>query len=144
MSSSSDNRGGSNGSADPASRHSPSGWLDALTALFEARFDLIRLEARISAADKLKRAALLAIAAACVFMAWPLLVAGVISVVSGITGLHWSWLAIGAAFAHLLAAILFAKLAKPAAGPSFPVTRAEFQKDCEWLKNFSKIKNSNG
>ena len=60
--------------------------------------------------------------------------------------LDWPWnrVAVGAAILHLLAGIILVRLAKPSAATAFPVTRAEFQKDREWIENFPKTKKSNG
>ena len=51
--------------------------------------------------------------------------------------------AIGLAILHLLLAVVFAKLAKPSGKPAFPFTRAEFEKDREWIENFQKTSKSN-
>ena len=55
----------------------------------------------------------------------------------------WDQVAIGVAVLHLLAGIILARLAKPSAATAFPVTRAEFKKDREWIENFQKTKKSN-
>ena len=44
---------------------------------------------------------------------------------------------------HLLIAIVLAKVAKSPMEATFPVTRAEFQKDREWIENFQNPNKSN-
>lgn len=104
-------------------------------ALVASRLELIRLESKEAAGGFAKRAGFLAAAFGLIFFAWTLLLAGGVALIAQSTGLPWSWVAIGAAVAHLLGAIIFAKLASPRSSPAFPVTRAEFQKDREWIEN---------
>ena len=60
-----------------------------------------------------------------------------------ITGWPWHWIAIAASGAAPGAALLLARTARKPGAPVFPVTRAEFQKDREWIENFQKTRKSN-
>ncbi len=111
--------------------------------LIAARVALVQLESKEIAKDGAKRASLLLAAVGLVFFGWTLLLAGVVALLATATGWPWSWVAIGLAILHLLLAFVFAKLAKPSEKPSFPFTRAEFQKDREWIENFQKTSKSN-
>ena len=111
--------------------------------LIAARFALIELESKDAAKHTARRAALIAAACGCAVFAWALLLAGGVSLIAETNGWPWYAVAIGAAVIHLLAGIILASLAKPSAIPAFPVTRAEFQKDREWIENFHQTKNSN-
>ncbi len=113
-------------------------------ALIASRSALIQLEARETARQRVRRVVGLIVAAICLFFTWALLLAGGIAAVSSASGWPWHWLAIGAAALHLLLAMILLKggSANPAA-PAFPLTRAEFQKDREWIENLQKKPKSN-
>ena len=112
-------------------------------SLIAARFALIELESKDAAKQGARRAALAAAACGCAVFAWALLLAGGVSLIAESAGWPWYAVALGAAVLHLLAGIILANLAKPSANPAFPVTRAEFKKDREWIENFHKTKSSN-
>jgi len=112
-------------------------------ALVAARIALIQLESHAAAKEGGKRAALVVAACACAFFSWALVLAGGVSLVSMASGWSWNLVAIAAAVLHLLGAIILAKMAKPSEQAAFPNTRAEFQKDREWIENFNKTKKSN-
>lgn len=112
-------------------------------ALISARFALIEYEAKATAKSGVRRAALIATAAGCAVFTWILLLAGGISLIAELSGWRWNRVALAAAACHLLAGIILARLAKPSATPSFPITRAEFQKDREWIENYQETRKSN-
>ena len=112
-------------------------------ALIAARFALIQLESKIAAKEGAKRASFVAGACACAIFTWALVLAGGISLISEATGRPWNQITIGLAILHLLVGIILARLAKPSADTAFPITRAEFQKDREWIENFQKTEKSN-
>ena len=122
----------------------PQNWREALMTLLATRVDLIKLESKVVAGGFARRAGFHAAAAFFAVFAWALLLTGAIGVISETTEWPWSWVCIGIAVLHLLLAILFSKLASPKAKAAFPVTRAEFQKDREWIENLHKTTKSNG
>jgi cytochrome bd-type quinol oxidase subunit 2 len=111
--------------------------------LVASRFALIELESKETAREWAKRATLIAAACVCAVFAWALLLAGGVSLIAEASGWPWYWVAIGAAILHLLAGAILVSRAKSSPSPTFPVTRAEFQKDREWIENFHKTKKSN-
>jgi threonine/homoserine/homoserine lactone efflux protein len=113
-------------------------------SLIASRIALIQLEARDTARQRARRVLSVIVAAMCLFFTWALLLAGGIAAVSSASGWPWYWLAIGAAALHLLLALLLLSggSSNPAV-PVFPLTRAEFQKDREWIENFQKKPKSN-
>lgn len=119
-------------------------WREALMDLIAARFALFQLESKELSEQAAKRATFIAAACACTFFAWVLILIGGISMLSNFTGWRWDAVALALATIHLLAGIMFAKSARHSGNAAFPVTRAEFQKDREWIQNFSKDKKSNG
>lgn len=121
----------------------PSNWREALLNLIAVRVELIQLESKEAAAKGARKAMQFAAALACAFFTWALLLAGGIAAISNAIDCPWYWLALGAATIHMLAAIVFVTRAKSPESPSFPVTRSEFQKDREWIKNLQKEPKSN-
>jgi len=123
--------------------HTPANWRDALLALVSSRVALIELESKEAAHHAARRAITLGALAFCVWFMWALLLAGGIAGLAQTSGWPWYWIAIGAGVIHMGAAILLARAAKSPPTPAFPVTRAEFQKDREWIENFQKTRKSN-
>ena len=121
----------------------PKNWREALLTLVASRISLIQLESKEAAKDAANRVASLIAVVICAFFTWALLLAGVIAAIAKTSGCAWYWIAIAASAVHFAAAILLAKASKKPAAPSFPVTRAEFQKDREWIENFQKPRKSN-
>jgi Putative Actinobacterial Holin-X, holin superfamily III len=117
-------------------------WREALMALIAARIALIQLESKAAAKEGGKRVGLIAAASACAFFAWALLLAGGVSLMSKASGWPMDLVSIIAAVLHLLVGIILFKMAKPSDGSPFPNTRAEFQKDREWIVNFNKATKS--
>ena len=111
-------------------------------ALVAARLALIELESKEAAQAAGRRTALIGAACACVFFTWALLLAAGVSLISRTSGWPWDWVAAGLAALHLLVGIVLAQSAKSSGNPAFPVTRAEFKKDREWIENFNKDKKS--
>lgn len=122
---------------------SPANWAEALIALIASRIALIQFEARASAKTGVKRVVRIVVAAICLFFTWILLLTGAIGAIAATTGWPWYWLAITAAGLHLLLAIMLAASCNKPGVPAFPITRAEFQKDREWIENIQKKPKSN-
>ena len=122
----------------------PANWREALMALMASRYALILLESKEAAKEGGRRAGLVAAACVCAVFAWALLIVGGISILAVETGWQWNFIAVGAAVAHLLAGIGLAKAAKPSPGEPFSHTRAEFQKDRQWIENYHGTKKSDG
>lgn len=121
----------------------PANWREALFALLVSRIALIECESKDAAKHAARRAILLVALVFCIFFMWAMLLAGAIAAISVTSGWPWYWLAIGTGTIHMLAAIVLAKAAQSPAKPAFPVTRAEFKKDREWIENLQKTPKSN-
>lgn len=122
----------------------PANWREALLNLIASRVSLIQLESRQAAKDGASRLTRLIAVVICAFFFWALALTGGIAAIAQATGTAWFWIAMIAAVIHLAAAVLLAASAKGRSAPAFSVTRAEFQKDREWIENFQKHKKSNG
>lgn len=121
----------------------PSNWREALLALIAARLTLIELESRDAGKQTARRISLISAAGGCALFAWALLLVGGISLISESANWPWDRVAISVAALHLLAAIALFRAAKTPTEPTFPVTRAEFKKDREWIEKFQKPSKSN-
>ncbi len=111
-------------------------------SLIASRISLIQLESKDAKKETGRRVVMIAAAAGCVLVTWALTLAGSIAWIAEAANWPWHRVALIAAAVHLLVGIILARLAKPSGSPSFPITRAEFQKDREWIENFQKIKRS--
>ncbi|MEI6676649.1 MAG: phage holin family protein, partial [Verrucomicrobiota bacterium] len=110
--------------------------------LIHARLCLLQLELGGAARQIGKSVLLLSCAALAMIFAWALGLAGGIAALAAATAWPWHWLALAAALVHLLAAALCLRLAKASDSPALPITRAEFQKDCEWLNTLKTPRKS--
>ena len=90
-----------------------------------------------------RRAILLMALAFCTLFAWALLIAGGIACLARIAGWPWPLIAIACAILHLAGAFALAKVARSKIPTAFPVTRAEFLKDREWIETLQPTKKSN-
>lgn len=132
--------------ADASAEHraaASAGWSEALGALLSARIALIQLESKAAVGQAGELFARVATAALAAIFAWALLMAGGIAALAAATGWPWYWIALVAAAVHALAAVLSLGRAKAACRPAFPVTRAEFHKDHEWLDTLKTPRKSN-
>ncbi len=121
----------------------PETWSEALGSLIHARIALLQLELRGAARQVGKCGLLLATAALAMLFAWALALAGGITALAVATTWPWHWIALAAAGLHVLVAALCLQVAKTTPPPALPVTRAEFQKDCEWLNTLKTPRKSN-
>ena len=121
---------------------SPGNWREALLALISSRIALICLESREAARDGARRLALLGALVCCMFFAWALLLAFGIGWLTRISGWPWYGIALVAAIFHLAAAAALAVAVRTQCRPAFPVTRAEFKKDREWIEILQQTKKS--
>jgi uncharacterized membrane protein YqjE len=120
----------------------PTGWIDAALTLLSSRLQLAQLESKRAARQLVKVIIFVVVAAVCAFFGYALLIAGVVTLIADKVDWSWGAVALCAALLHMIVAVVLIKLAKPAPGDAFVHTRAEFKKDCEWLKNFQKNKKS--
>jgi uncharacterized membrane protein YqjE len=128
----------------PASGQYPNDWKKALAGLISSRLSLIRLESHEVTGTLVKRLVCLVVVAICALFAWCLILAGGISLIAHAAGWRWDWVALGAAALHLVVAGICVIVAKGGGATAFPVTKAEFKKDLEWLQTFPTNKKSNG
>ena len=119
-------------------------WREALLALISSRIALIGLESKEAAKEAARRLSLLVALVFCALFAWALLLAGGIAVLARISGWPWYGIAIVCAILHTVAAATLAMALRCQAPALFPVTRAEFKKDREWIEILQQTKKSKG
>lgn len=127
----------------PTAAAGPVDWSEALGTLISSRIALIQLESRAASRQARQLAAVIAGAAVAACFTWALVLAGGIAALAAATGWPWYWLALAAAAGHALVAAVCLRLAGAARAPAFPITRAEFQKDREWLDTLKIPRKSN-
>lgn len=121
----------------------PPTWREALSALIGARIALLEFESKVVARQAGKCAAKLLGATIAAIFAWALGLAGAIAACAAATAWPWYWIALAAALLHAIAAVICLQLARASTPSPFPITRAEFQKDREWLVTLKTPRKSN-
>lgn len=119
-----------------------SSWAASLADLAAARIAIIEHESRAAATSGIRKAVLLVAAGLTGLFAWLLLIVALVGIIAATAGWAWHWVTLGFALIHLLAgALLFLKVKKHGT-QSFSLTRAEFQKDREWLHSLKQTRKS--
>lgn len=120
------------------SSHGPSTWIEAMLAIVSSRAELIRLEATDAARRSSNKAARIIAAILCITFGWSLLLVGSIGALSELAGWPWFWSALAIGAMHIIIAAILLRKPSNACTPLFPVTRAEFKRDREWIENLQK------
>ena len=120
----------------------PANWQTALDALITSRLSLFQLESKEALVKAARSLIFITAGALAILFAWGLILVGIIQLIHLSTQWPWHWVALAAGGLHLLIALILVNLAKPSNKSAFPVTRAEFQKDREWLHQVLKTKKS--
>jgi uncharacterized membrane protein YqjE len=121
----------------------PPTWREALGTLIGARIALLEFESKAAARQAGKCVANLAAATFAAIFAWALGLAGAIAAFAAATAWPWYWIALAAALLHAIAVVICLQLARATTPSLFPITRAEFQKDREWLVTLKTPRKSN-
>lgn len=119
-------------------RKLPESWKEALACLVSSRIAIIQAESKEAASTGAKKAVLGVIAAFCALFTWILILAGAVGAISAATPWHWYHVSFAAGGLHLAIALIAVLMVKAKAAPPFPITRAEFEKDREWLNQLNK------
>jgi uncharacterized membrane protein YqjE len=120
----------------------PQNGINAVLGLVESRAAIVSIEAKQALGAALARGALLFAALLGVTSAWALALVGAIGAIASATSWKWFHVAFAAAGIHLLLALAALLIAKSRKSESFSVTRAEFEKDREWLTQLKNRNNS--
>ncbi len=116
----------------------PTNWRTALLSLVAARVALIELEAKNAARLGVTRIACWVALVICLFFMWALLLVAAIAAITAASDCRWWLVTLAGSALHLVAAILLARSVRAAAPPMFPVTRAEFHRDRQWIENLQQ------
>ena len=117
----------------PERHDPPDGWKEALATLVSSRLEIIRIEAKSASSAAIGKIVLLAVAVFALLSAWVLALAAAVAAIAASSS--WEWFHVAFAFAggHFVVAVVLLLLARSGRKVDFPVTRAEFEKDREWL-----------
>jgi cytochrome bd-type quinol oxidase subunit 2 len=126
-----------------SANHATTHWSEALFTLCASRIALIVLESKEVAQHIARRILLMVAIAVCVLFMWALVLAAAIAAIAESLSCPWYFIALAAAAAHWLAAVFLVRASQRPSKPAFPVTRSEFLKDREWIKNLQKSPKSN-
>ena len=115
------------------------GLISALFAYVETRAALLAVESKVlllqlAAVVAFALGALIAIVFGYIFILGSLIVG-----IAHLSGISWTWIALGAGLVHIALAVVCVLLAKAKlTGRLYPETRAELKKDQQWLKSLGK------
>ncbi|WP_367874622.1 phage holin family protein [Luteolibacter sp. Populi] len=116
----------------------PPNWRESALEFVAARLELASLEAKEAGKYAALRAALVLVIGFCAVVAWLAIVAGLVGWIAS-NGVAWYFIALGAAFLHLLVAGIAVAILRRPVPPAFPHTKAELSKDREWLLKKNQI-----
>ncbi|QTN33458.1 phage holin family protein [Akkermansiaceae bacterium] len=122
----------------PHGTDAPKDWKAAIATLVSARLEIMRIEAKAASSAFAANIALLVAGLFALLSAWVLAIAATIGAIAAATSWEWYHVAFASAAAHLLIGALLLIILKSAKKTGFPVTRAEFEKDREWLEGLKK------
>jgi uncharacterized membrane protein YqjE len=115
------------------------GLISALFAYVETRAALLAVESKVlllqlAAVVAFALGALIAVVFGYIFILGSLIVG-----IAHLSGISWTWIALGAGVAHIALAVVCVLLAKAKlTGRLYGETRAELKKDQQWLKSLGK------
>jgi len=113
------------------------GLIDNAIGLVSAFFDYIETRAALLAVES--KAMLLQLALIAVVFGYIFILGSLIVGIAHLTGISWTWIALGAGLVHIALAVVCVLLAKAKlTGRLYPETRAELKKDQQWLKSLAK------
>ena len=128
-----------NPSGHPGLIDSAIGLISALFAYVETRGALLAVESKalllqLAAVVAFAFGALIAVVFGYIFILGSLIVG-----IAHLSGISWTWIALGAGLLHVALAVVCVLLAKAKlTGRLYPETRAELKKDQQWLKSLGK------
>ena len=115
------------------------GLISALFAYVETRAALLAVESKalllqLAALAAFALGALIAVVFGYIFILGSLIIG-----IAHLSGISWTWIALGAGLLHIALAVVCVLLAKARlTGRLYPETRAELKKDQQWLKSLGK------
>lgn len=111
----------------------PENWREALVGLITSRVGIIRIESKSAFSAAAVGFVILVVSFFAVFSAWALVLTATIGAIAASSSWEWYHVAFAAAGIHLLVGIVLFVILKSRKHNYFSVTRAEFEKDREWL-----------
>lgn len=126
-----------------AEGHQSGNWQDAIPSLIASRLGIFRIEAQDALDVTIRKLIGIGMALFCLFATWSLLTAGLIGVMGHHFNCPWYLAAFFLGGFYLLISLMILLIIKRTKKiESFPVTRAEFEKDRQWLNQLRNRSNS--
>jgi len=116
----------------------PQSWQEALKNLVVARLGLIKIEAAEARAHAAKRLVAAVLAGVLGLFLWALILAGSIGLLANFANWPWFWITLAVAGLHAAGIFSLLMVVRKTPPTAFPVTRAEFEKDHQWIENLKK------
>lgn len=116
----------------------PTNWKEALSVLASARSAILKIEGKKAASDVVKKIVLAIVAVLGLLFAWILLMFGLVGGLAALCLMNWWQASFVVGGGHILIAIILLLVAKAIGSEPFPITRKEFEKDREWLKQLKQ------
>lgn len=113
-------------------------WKEGFSDLLSSKIGIFKLEAKEAAAVAMGKIVLLSVAAFFLLIAWLLVNAGLVGVIAETTSWTWYHAVFALAGGHCLVALILFLISRTKSADPFPITRAELEKDREWLENLKK------
>ena len=115
------------------------GLVSALFAYVETRAALLAVESKALLLQLVAVVAFALGALIAVVFGYIFILASLIFGIAHLSGISWTWIALGAGLVHIALAVVCVLLAKEKlTGRLYPETRAELKKDQQWLKSLGK------
>jgi uncharacterized membrane protein YqjE len=127
----------------PGESRFPENWKEAIPCLIASRIGIFRIEAEEAIEVAVRKLVFLVVAVFCLIATWVLLTAGLVGLISEYFKCAWYFSALSLGGVYLLIAIVMFMIIKRSKKiKTFPITREEFEKDSEWLKQLKNRSNS--
>ncbi len=117
----------------------PSDWKEAIPSLISSRIAIAQMELKDAMGAAIGKIVSVVVALFFLLLCWLLILVGLIGLIAAKSGWEWYAVMFAAAGVHGVAAVIALACFKAKKTASvFPVTKAEFEKDVEWLKELKR------
>jgi uncharacterized membrane protein YqjE len=117
----------------------PSDWKEAIPSLISSRIAIAQMELKDAMGAAIGKIITVVVALFLLLLCWLLVLVGLIGLIAAKSGWEWYAVMFAAAGVHAVAAMIALACFKAKKTVSvFPVTKAEFEKDVEWLKELKR------
>ncbi|MFK7852399.1 MAG: phage holin family protein [Akkermansiaceae bacterium] len=112
----------------------PVNWKEAGVDFISSKVGIFRVEAKAAATAAIGKIALLLVAVFFLFVTYALLLVGLVGWISDSINWQWYHVAFAISGGHCLISLILLLMCRSKPAEPFPMTRAELEKDREWLE----------